>query len=407
MYTLRQYLTTLEEPSGLCRTLEPFELCRDQQGRPLYAVGNSAAVFRIRREGRLQALRCYMRPAEHLAEIYGSRLLTRELFLYTSPDEGVWCDVVVDDWVEGRTLREEIDLALQAADRERLGALANRFDRLAARLVADDWAHGDLKPENIVVRPSGELQLIDFDAMFLPAFAGRRSPELGTTAYQHPAREAGDLDASLDDYPAALISTALHALALDPSLAARHASDGLLFTPSRMDRDGVLEEVLTLFEQRGMAVAYRIARLLCSPTLQLFGLEHCCALPSPAPTGRGAPVVPKPAVQQPKERPEPGKWPEALPAKFHPQPRRPPGPTPGRSEPRKWPEKRPNPARSPSSLSRTGCGATAATGGRSFRPSTTAASTSARGWRPYGWGTRGTTSTAADARGSACRDARR
>lgn len=230
MYTLRQYLTTLEEPSGLCRTLEPFELCRDQQGRPLYAVGNSAAVFRIRREGRLQALRCYMRPAEHLAEIYGSRLLTRELFLYTSPDEGVWCDVVVDDWVEGRTLREEIDLALQAADRERLGALANRFDRLAARLVADDWAHGDLKPENIVVRPSGELQLIDFDAMFLPAFAGRRSPELGTTAYQHPAREAGDLDASLDDYPAALISTALHALALDPSLAARHASDGLLFT---------------------------------------------------------------------------------------------------------------------------------------------------------------------------------
>lgn len=239
MYTLRQYLTTLEEPSGLCRTLEPFELCRDQQGRPLYAVGNSAAVFRIRREGRLQALRCYMRPAEHLAEIYGSRLLTRELFLYTSPDEGVWCDVVVDDWVEGRTLREEIDLALQAADRERLGALANRFDRLAARLVADDWAHGDLKPENIVVRPSGELQLIDFDA---------------------------------------LISTALHALALDPSLAARHASDGLLFTPSRMDRDGVLEEVLTLFEQRGMAVAYRIARLLCSPTLQLFGLEHLLRL---------------------------------------------------------------------------------------------------------------------------------
>lgn len=278
MYTLRQYLTTLEEPSGLCRTLEPVELCRDQQGRPLYAVGNSAAVFRIRREGRLQALRCYMRPAEHLAEIYGSRLLTRELFLYTSPDEGVWCDVVVDDWVEGRTLREEIDLALQAADRERLGALANRFDRLAARLVADDWAHGDLKPENIVVRPSGELQLIDFDAMFLPAFAGRRSPELGTTAYQHPAREAGDLDASLDDYPAALISTALHALALDPSLAARHASDGLLFTPSRMDRDGVLEEVLTLFEQRGMAVAYRIARLLCSPTLQLFGLEHLLRL---------------------------------------------------------------------------------------------------------------------------------
>lgn len=409
MYTLRQYLTTLEEPSGLCRTLEPFELCRDPQGRLLYAVGNSAAVFRIRREGRLQALRCYMRPAEHLAEIYGSRLLRRELFLYTSPDKGVWCDVVLDDWVEGRTLREEIDLALQAADRKRLGALADRFDRLAARLVADDWAHGDLKPENIVVRPSGELQLIDFDAMFLPAFAGRRSPELGTTAYQHPAREADDFDASLDDYPAALISTALHALALDPSLAARHASDGLLFTPSRMGRDGVLEEVLTLFEQRGMAVAYRIARLLCSPTLRLFTLERLLRLAvaradregRTGGAGAGGAETGGAATEGAA------------------------GPTPGRSEPRKWPEKRPNPARrpnpgkrpnparsptpakSPSSLSRTGSGATAAAGGRSFHPSTTAASTSARGWRPYGWGTRGTTSTAADARGSACRDARR
>ena len=252
-------------------------MCRDPQGRLLYAAGNSAAVFRIRRGGRLQALRCYMRTMPHLEEIYGERLRRRELFLFTSPDEGVWCDVVLDDWVEGRTLREEIDAALRAEESAGLRSLADRFDRLAARLVADDWAHGDLKPENIVVRPTGELQLIDFDAMFLPAFAGRRSPELGTRAYQHPAREAADFDASLDDYPAALISTALHALALDPSLARRHASDGMLFTPSRMRDDGVLEEVLTLFEERGMAIAYRIARLLLSPTLKLFGLAGLLA----------------------------------------------------------------------------------------------------------------------------------
>ena len=45
-----------------------------------------------------------------------------------------------------------------------------------------------------------------------------------------------------------------------------------------MGRDGVLDEVLTLFEQRGMAVAYQIARLLCSPTLRLFGLERLLRL---------------------------------------------------------------------------------------------------------------------------------
>lgn len=52
--------------------------------------------------------------------------------------------------------------------------------------------------------------------MFLPVFAGEKSPELGTAAYQHPGRTAEDFDASIDDYSIATISTTLHALALEP-----------------------------------------------------------------------------------------------------------------------------------------------------------------------------------------------
>lgn len=141
----------------------------------------------------------------HLREIYGERLLERELFLYDSVGpaaSGEWVDVVLDEWIEGETLREAVRRAAGAGDRMRLAGLSAAFDTLAAAMVSDRTAHGDLKPENLIVDPAGALHPIDFDAAFLPAFAGEQSPELGTAAYQHPARTAADFDASLDDYPA-------------------------------------------------------------------------------------------------------------------------------------------------------------------------------------------------------------
>ena len=275
MRTLRQYLFTLTDPEGLTRRLGEIALCRDAAGRPAYAVGNSAIVFRVRHAGRPHALRCFLRPMRHLREIYGERLFERELYLYTSPTTGEWVDVVLDEWIEGRTLREAVHRAASDGDREQLAALAAAFDRLALAMVTDDRAHGDLKPENLIVDPAGRLHPIDHDATFLPAFAGEPSPELGTAAYQHPARTAADFDASLDDYPAALISTTLHALAEEPGLYARYGTgDGLLFTPSQIPHEASYREVVALFERRGMAVAYRIARLLTAPTLRLFGLEE-------------------------------------------------------------------------------------------------------------------------------------
>ena len=187
--------------------------------------------------------------------------------------------MVLSDWIEGVTLHEAVAAAAETGDTARLRRFAAAFDRMAAALTADDWAHGDLKPENIVADNRGRLHLIDFDAMFLPAFAGRHSPELGTAAFQHPARTVRDFDASLDDYPAALISTALHALALDPTLYARYSeADGLLFTPQKIGTDAALCEVLALFERRGLAAQYRIARLLRSPSLRLPGLPQLLAL---------------------------------------------------------------------------------------------------------------------------------
>lgn len=278
MFTLSQYLSTLSDPRGLTRTLGDIEVCRGPDGRICCSAGNTAAVFRIRHQGRIRSLRCYLRPVPRLREIYGDRLLEKELWVYRTPDEGMWTDVVVGDWIEGDTLQEVIEDAVACRDRTRLSALSASFDSLAASLVSDRTAHGDLKPENIIVAPDGTLHPIDFDAAFLPAFAGARSPELGTAAYQHPARTADDFDASLDDFPAALIATALHVLRLDPALYDRCGEkDGLLFDPQQIAADAALDEALARFEAEGLAAHYRIARLLYAPTLRLPGLSDLLA----------------------------------------------------------------------------------------------------------------------------------
>lgn len=275
LHSIRQFIEALQDPYGLTRTLGAIEVCRAANGEPLRWVGNSAVVFKIRCGTRFMMLKCYTRPMKHLEAIYREKLLRQELYVWQADGRGEWCDVVVDDWIEGMTLQEAVTRSARAGDKTRLHALAQRFDRLALELLRSDWAHGDLKPENILADETGELHPIDFDAMFLPAFAGEKSPELGTAAYQHPGRTPEDFDASIDDYSIAVISTTLHALAHKPELLVRYnRGEGLLLSPRKIAHRccTALTECLSLFEKAGDAAHYRIARLLESPLMRLPSL---------------------------------------------------------------------------------------------------------------------------------------
>ena len=94
VFTLRQYLTTLADTHGLTRTLGEIEVCRDGKGRICYSAGNSAVVFRIRCEGRVRSLRCYMHHPRHLAEIYGGSCCRRSFSSTPRPQAAsgwMWC----------------------------------------------------------------------------------------------------------------------------------------------------------------------------------------------------------------------------------------------------------------------------------------------------------------------------
>ena len=267
-----QYLSSLAEPHGLLRTLTDLELCRDADGRPICSVGNSALVVKVRHAGDICALRCYTRPKRNLRAIYGERLLPEELFIYTDGERGEWCDVVLGEWVEGTTLQTALVRSL--GDGERMHCLARQFDTLALDLLGREWAHGDVKPENIIVGTDGRMHLIDFDAMYRPGFSATDCEESGTRAYQHPDR-AGVFGKEIDDYPIALISTSLHAIALRPVLFGREG-DALPIVPARAvaGEDETLAEIEELFASAGDAVRYREARLLRSTQPRLPHLSE-------------------------------------------------------------------------------------------------------------------------------------
>ncbi len=278
LLTVPQYVNALNDTYGLTRTLGVIDVLRDADGCPQFTVGNNSVLFTVRRDGRSKMLKCYTRPKRNLRRIYGSECLHDELFIHNGPCSGEWVDIVLYDRIEGRSLRRAIADSL--GDGEAAGRLAREFDRFALDLLRQEWAHGDLKPENIIVDDDGHMHPIDFDAMFRPEFAGERSDETGTAAFQHPLRSAELFDKSIDDYPIALISTALHALSADPELYLRYPTDEELLADPREiygGRSRALEEILRLFAKKCMAVQYRTATLLRSPSPRLFGLEELLA----------------------------------------------------------------------------------------------------------------------------------
>ena len=63
-------------------------------------------------------------------------------------------------WVEGRPLNESLPISA-----EQRRAIVRGVARILSRLHGANIAYGDLKPQNLVISPSGSVSLIDFDTM--------------------------------------------------------------------------------------------------------------------------------------------------------------------------------------------------------------------------------------------------
>ncbi len=154
--------------------------------------------------------------------------MEKEIFVDSSCEEDEF-PVLLMDWVEGETM--ETYVANNYQDEYAMGMLCYRFCKMAAWLRSQAFAHGDIKPDNIIVRPDGSLTLVDYDGMFVPAMKGQKSPTIGTKDFSHPLRTIDDFDETIDDFALASIALSLKAISLKPSLLDEYgAADRLLFS---------------------------------------------------------------------------------------------------------------------------------------------------------------------------------
>lgn len=243
---ISEYLVAIRDAHDNLDTLSHLVPVLDNYGEPYRSSGAFAVVFKMKDEqtGKCYALKCFTEEQEGRAKAYHKiaeelefvdspyitsvKYLEKEMFV-DSNCENEEFPVLLMDWIEGETM--ETYIAANYTDTHAMAMLCYRFCKMAAWLRSQSFAHGDIKPDNIMVRPDGTLTLVDYDGMFVPAMKGQKSPTIGTKDFSHPLRTIDDFDETIDDFALASIALSLKAISLNPSLLQTYgASDHLLFS---------------------------------------------------------------------------------------------------------------------------------------------------------------------------------
>ena len=281
---ISEYVEAIKAAEDNFDQLKHLRPVLDDDGMPVMSGGNFAVVFKMKDEqtGKLHAVKCFLKEQEGRAEAYRQiaeeleyvsstfltpiKYLDKELFVDSANSEDSEFPVLLMDWVEGETLDKYIRNHLD--DQYELSLLAYQFSRLAMWLMPQPFAHGDLKPDNILVKSDGTLVLVDYDGMYVPAMKGQKARELGSPDFRHPSRTESDFDEHIDDFSLASILLSLKAISLQPSLLEEcGAQDRLLFSEKdyrNLSESKVMDAMRPLMQDAELASLYSLFILAAS-----------------------------------------------------------------------------------------------------------------------------------------------
>ena len=243
---ISEYVKAIQDAGDNLEELAHLTPVLDDHGEPYRSSGAFAVVFKMRDKSteKYYALKCFTEEQQGRAEAYRQiadeldmvdspyitsvKYMEKELFVDSQCEEDEF-PVLLMDWVEGETMESYI--AANYHNQSAMSMLCYRFGKMAAWLRSQSFAHGDIKPDNIIIRPDGSLTLVDYDGMFVSSMKGCKSPTIGTKDFSHPLRTMDDFDETIDDFSLASIALSLKAISMNSTLLDTcGASDRLLFS---------------------------------------------------------------------------------------------------------------------------------------------------------------------------------
>lgn len=236
---IKKIVETLQNSNKHLQTLKEIKLITDNKGVPIMFSGNRSVVFKASHKDKIIAIKCYETSTKQFIDglIESSQYfatlnspLTNQSNIY--PNELVVHDELNDEtyeltletynWVDGQTIGSELCEAAYLNNQARLNFIIDGFILLAINLLDAEFAHGDLKADNIIIKSDGEFILIDLNNAYIPSFHFSPSKEIGTDGFRHPLRDSSYYNNRIDDYPILVMLTTILTAQKSPQLFFKH-----------------------------------------------------------------------------------------------------------------------------------------------------------------------------------------
>lgn len=226
--TCSEYLAAIETPQlHRAEILKGGNIIK-RNGTTIRYAGGFCVVFPYQTATKKYAIRCWHANIADAQQ--RTRLIAQELSQCNLPyfvgfeyiadglvtNEGIQ-PIVAMDWVEARPLKDY--LSEHIADGQSIRSLAERFCAMVKDLHNHNLSHGDLQHGNILVKDNGDIVLVDYDSMYVPALDGFTDEIKGLEGFQHEARYKNEkLTPKADYFSELVIYTSLIALSKYPQL---------------------------------------------------------------------------------------------------------------------------------------------------------------------------------------------